>query len=146
MRQKLVLSKLLFFKLKEKEINESLVLSGLKPELIAEVEQNVNSNLKQIRTNLTGMRLNTVEYSNLEWRVDLNLASRSARETVEPEIILKLDLKSGEETSSEILKTDVVNLVHLTNSLEDALNEIKTHYVRRVMKNIVQKFKKIYFH
>lgn len=114
-----------------------MVLSGLKPELIAEVEQNVNSNLKQIRTNLTGMRLNTVEYSNLEWRVDLNLASRSARETVEPEIILKLDLKSGEETSSEILKTDVVNLVHLTNSLEDALNEIKTHYVRRVMKNIV---------
>lgn len=114
-----------------------MVLSGLKPELIAEVEQNVNSNLKQIRTNLAGMRLNTVEYSNLEWRVDLNLASRSARETVEPEIILKLDLKSGEETSSEILKTDVVNLVHLTNSLEDALNEIKTHYVRRVMKNIV---------
>lgn len=122
-------------------MNESLVLSGLKPELIAEVEQNINTNLKQIRTNLTGMRLKSVEYSNLEWRVDLNLASRSIRETVEPEIILKLDLKRSDQdettTTSEILKTDVVNLVHLTNSLEDALNEIKTHYVRRVMKNIV---------
>lgn len=127
------------FKLKEKELNESLVLTGIKPDLIGEIEKSLLSNSMQIRNNLNGMRLKTVEYSNVEWRVDVNLATRAVREIIEPEIVLKLDMKSGQDDqiTSEVLKTDVVNLVHLTNSLEDALNEIKTHYVRRVMKNIV---------
>lgn len=142
--------------MKEKEVNESLVLAGVKPESIGEIERVVNANSAHVRSNLSGMRLRPVEYSNLEWRVDVNLASRATRETVEPEIVLKLDLKSAprdnnnndnddddEDTdaqadiTSEILKTDVVNLVHMTNCLDEALNEIKTHYVRRVMKNIV---------
>lgn len=123
-------------------MNESLVLAGIKPELIAVIEHVANNNSSLLRSNLSGMRLKPVEYGNLEWRVDINLASRATRDIVEPEIVLKLDLKSNsdrgdEVVTSEILKTDVVNLVHLTNSLEDALNEIKTHYVRRVMKNIV---------
>lgn len=135
--------------LKEKEVNESLVLAGVKPESIGEIERVVNANSSHLRSNLSGMRLRPVEYSNLEWRVDVNLASRATRETVEPEIVLKLDLKSPTrnnnddnedaqaDITSEILKTDVVNLVHMTNCLDEALNEIKTHYVRRVMKNIV---------
>lgn len=124
-------------KLNEKEINESLVLAGLKSELIGEIEASLKANMGQMKPHLSSMKLKPLEYNNLEWRVDINLGSRSIREIVEPEIILKFDLKKGDEIATEVLKTDVVNLVHLTNSLDEALNEIKTHYVRRVLKNIV---------
>lgn len=87
---------------------------------------------------MCNLKIETLSYENLEWRLDIKLATRSLRKLVEPEIILKLDLKkSDSEKQTEILQTDIINLVHLTNSLEDALNEIKTNYCRRVFRNIV---------
>jgi len=70
--------------------------------------------------------------------VDIKLATRSLNKLIEPEIILKLNLSKGpnKQLESHLLQTDVTNLVHLTNSLEDALNEIKTNYCRKVFRSI----------
>ena len=82
--------------------------------------------------------MDTLSFNDLEWRLDIKLASRSLRKLVEPEILLKLNLKKGENTTeTHVLQTDVVNLIHLTNSLEEALNEIKTNYCRRIFRNVV---------
>lgn len=124
----------------EKETNESLVLMGIQSELIPNIQTSIESNQSQIKVYLSNLKVNTVEYKNLEWRVDVKLASRAIKDIIEPEIILKLDLKNNNNdntTTSKLLKTDIVNLVHLTNSLDDALNEIKTNYCRRVFRNVV---------
>ena len=115
-----------------------MILVGLKPELIDEVHANLSDNHSQIQSYLNGLKMETLAYSDLEWRVDIKVASRSLRKCVEPEVMLKLNLKKDEHTvETHILQTDVVNLCHLTNSLEEALNEIKTNYCRRIFRNIV---------
>ena len=40
------------------------------------------------------------------------------------------------EAQSHLLETDPANLLHLANSLEAALAEAKTAYVRRIVRNI----------
>ena len=84
------------------------------------------------------MKMETPSFNNLEWRVDVKLATRSLQKVIEPEVIFKLNLKNNNNNSEiHILQTDTINLVHLTNSLENALNEIKTNYCRRIFKNLV---------
>jgi COMM domain containing 2 len=77
-------------------------------------------------------------FNDLEWRIDVKLATKSLQKQIDPEIILKLNLKSNENKSEiHILQTDIVNLVHLTNCLDDALNEMKSNYCRRIFKNLI---------
>ncbi len=84
------------------------------------------------------MKMETRSFDNLEWRVDVRLATRSLQRIIEPEIIFKLELRNNNNNPEKhILQTDPTNLVHLTNCLENALNEIKTNYCRRIFKNLV---------
>lgn len=137
---KMNLNNKLTIQLKEKEINESLELVGIKQELIKIINTSITDNQEQIKSYLRNLRMEVPSYSNLEWRVDIKLSTTTDRKIIEPEINFKLNLVKGDNKQEEahILLTDVVNLVHLTNGLEEALNEIKTNYCRRVFRNIVQ--------
>lgn len=64
------------------------------------------------------------------------LASRSLRHQVAPLVLLKLQTKDGEEKKTTLLQTDPVNLVHMTRVLEEALQEMKSGYFRRIARNI----------
>lgn len=123
--------------LNENEFKESLALAGLNNEIIEEIFENSKANFNLIQTYLKNLKLENVSYKSLEWRIDIKLATRSLRKCYEPEIILKLNLSTGKdnELQSHLLQTDVTNLVHLTNSLEEALNEIKTNYCRKVFRS-----------
>uniref|UniRef100_T1IW03 COMM domain-containing protein n=1 Tax=Strigamia maritima TaxID=126957 RepID=T1IW03_STRMM len=68
-------------------------------------------------------------YQNLEWRLDINVASRSLHRQVNPTYLLKLEL---DQNSPIFLQTDPVNLIHMTNALEEALQELKTQHCRRI--------------
>jgi COMM domain containing 2 len=92
-----------------------------------------------IKETLIPQKLNNkiLNYKNLDWRIDVKLATRSLRNIVEPEIVLKLDLELDKQLESHVLQTDPLNLRHLADSLDEALNEIRTNYCRRVFKNII---------
>ena len=127
-----------FFKLNEKEFKESFTVAGLKEEIINELFTSCSSNMEMIQNYLEKLKLDTFSFRNLEWRVDLKFGSRMITKSLETEIMFKLDLQNdAKQKETHILQTDPVNLIHLTNSLEDALNEIKSNYCRRVIKNIV---------
>lgn len=133
----------------EKEVKESLILVGIREEIITQIQTSLDSNADQIKSYLSKMKLDTLKFYDLEWRVDLKMASRSLKKQIEPEIMLKFDLKSDRDDATgfpsvnsnnvqtKVLQTDIVNLNNLTSSLEEALNEIKTNYVRRVLRNVV---------
>jgi len=128
----------LIFELNEKEIRESLALANVKSELAEIIFTYSQNSTDQLQKYIENLKLNTLSFNDLEWRVDFKLASRSLRKCVEPEIMLKLDLAdSSNKKEIHLLQTDVSNLVNLTLSLEEALNEIKSNYVRRVIRNIV---------
>ena len=68
--------------------------------------------------------------------VCLQLASRSLRHQVTPLIILKFHLGDGDNRHTKVLQTDPVNLIHLTQTLEEALQEMKSSHCRRIVRNI----------
>jgi COMM domain containing 2 len=124
--------------LNEKELKESLQLVGVKPELIDEINTKCNECINLIKTYLkTTKIIDTLAYDDLEWRLDVKVASRSLNKCIEPEIIMKLNLADHLlQKQVHLIQTDPNNLINLTNKLEDALNEIKTNYSRRVMSHI----------
>jgi hypothetical protein len=64
------------------------------------------------------------------------LGSRSLHHQITPLVLLKLATKSGDGMDTVLLQTDPVNLLHLTNTLDEALKEMKTAHCRRIVRNI----------
>ncbi len=64
------------------------------------------------------------------------LASRSLHHQVEPLVTLRLHTADGQDKQCHVLQTDPVNLLHLTESMEAALQELKTAHCRRILRNI----------
>lgn len=64
------------------------------------------------------------------------LASRSLRHQTIPTVVMKLHTEDCGKNDVHILQTDPVNLVHLTQTLEGALAEVKTQHCRRIIRNI----------
>ena len=112
---------------------------------------------KEIRSILSSTSMDLPHYHNLEWRFDVQLASRSLQRQTQPVIMLRLHTKDGgvyemdreresiniyipstftDETKTQLLQIDPANLLHMTQKLEAALAEIKTQHCRRIMRNI----------
>lgn len=115
---------------------DSISVLGFPEDLNKELLGLYQENCKEIRAVLSEMSLNLPHYHDLEWRCDVQLASRALQRQAQPSILLRLHTKQGEECESTLLQTDPANLVHITKSLEEALAEIKTQHCRRIMRNI----------
>lgn len=80
--------------------------------------------------------MDLAHYSNLEWRLDFQLSSRTSRSLLNPIFLLELETVDKSKTHTETLQADWANLKHLTSELEAALDTIKEVYARRVSRNI----------
>ncbi|KAG7228813.1 hypothetical protein INR49_008591 [Caranx melampygus] len=94
----------------------------------------------QIRSILSQLPSNLPAYHNLEWRLDVQLASRSVRQQVIPALMMRLTLTRDGNSSSDrsimVLQTDPSTLLHLISTLEAALAAMKTSHSRRILRNI----------
>lgn len=120
----------------EIDFQDSVMTLGFSKEVISALLQIYLENRKEVRNILVEMTLAIPHYHELEWRFDVELASRSLRHQTNPIIIMKLHTKEGEKNSADILQTDPVNLIHLTTELENAMQEMKTAHCRRIVRNI----------
>lgn len=120
----------------EIDFQDSVMTLGFSEDLNQLLLQLYLENKHEIRRLLGELSLDLPHYHNLEWRFDVQLASRSLQHQTEPQILLKLHTKKEGETKSHILQTDPVNLIHLTSELENALAEMKTAHCRRIVRNI----------
>ncbi|XP_054556713.1 COMM domain-containing protein 2 isoform X2 [Talpa occidentalis] len=93
-------------------------------------------NRKEIRTILNELVPDLPSYQNLEWRLDVQLASRSLRQQIKPSVTIKLHLHQNGDHNTKVLQTDPATLLHLVQQLEQALEEMKTNHCRRVVRNI----------
>ncbi|XP_074734409.1 COMM domain-containing protein 2 isoform X2 [Strix uralensis] len=93
-------------------------------------------NRKEIRRILSELAPKLPSYHSLEWRLDVQLASRSLRQQIEPTVTIKLHLNQNEDQSAQVLQTDPSTLLHLIGQLEQALGEMKTNHCRRIVRNM----------
>ena len=95
-----------------------------------------SSGLGGLESYVNALRLKCPSFSNLEWRIDVSLASRAVRHLVEPELVVKLELDSQQKQQTVLLKMDPVNLTNLTTGLEEALMTLRSGYFRKVHHSI----------
>jgi hypothetical protein len=122
--------------LNEIDFQDSLKTIGLSDELQHELLQQYVENRYGIRNIQKEMSMDLPHYTNLEWRLDVQVASRSLRHQLEPTVTLKLHTADGAQNKVTVLEADPVNLIHLARTLEEALQELNTPHCRRIMRNL----------
>lgn len=126
--------------LSEVDFLDSVLVLGFGEELNQTLLQLYLEHHSQIRSILNQLPSNLPTYHNLEWRLDVQLASRSVRQQVIPTLTMRLLLTKGcdscSDHSSRVLQTDPSTLLHLISTLEAALAAIKTSHARRILRNI----------
>ncbi|XP_044054948.1 COMM domain-containing protein 2 [Siniperca chuatsi] len=126
--------------LSEVDFLDSVLVLGFGEELNQILLQLYLEHHSQIRSILNQLPSNLPAYHNLEWRLDVQLASRSVRQQVIPMLTMHLLLTRGcdirSDHSSRVLQTDPSTLLHLISTLEAALAAIKTSHARRILRNI----------
>ncbi|XP_071010962.1 COMM domain-containing protein 2 [Oncorhynchus clarkii lewisi] len=121
----------------EVDFQDSVLVLGFTEELNHLLQQLYLENRKEIRHILGELTPSLPHYHNLEWRLDVQLASRALRHQVKPTVTMKLHLEgSGGDKSAKVLQTDPATLMHLIQELEKALAELKTTHCRRILRNI----------
>ncbi|XP_059197358.1 COMM domain-containing protein 2 [Centropristis striata] len=124
----------------EVDFLDSVLVLGFGEELNQILLQLYLQHQSQIRSILRQLPSNLPAYHNLEWRLDVQLASRSVRQQVIPSLTMRLLLTSGCGSSSDhsrkVLQTDPSTLLHLIATLEAALAAMKTSHAHRIFRNI----------
>ena len=99
------------------DFSDSLIVLGLPQEVNDELKQVYLENKAEIRRILSAMKVNLPSYSNLEWRLDVQIASRSLRAQVEPIYYLKLSLlNAGTRGPSYTLPSPLIRSFEFSES------------------------------
>ncbi|CAI9572374.1 unnamed protein product [Staurois parvus] len=120
----------------EIDFQDSVLVLGFPEELNKVLLQLYLDNRKEIRQILSELEPDLPHYHNLEWRLDVQLGSRSLRHQVKPTMTMKLHLKQNDNVNTSVLQTDPATLIHIIQELEQALAEMKTNHCRRIVRNI----------
>jgi len=110
------------------------------------------NNVREIRKILSDLSMGLPHYKNLDWRIDVQLASRSLRHDATPSFLLELQTcgpniiltsnegkeiqKQKETTQIHCLQSDYANLKHICSELEKALEQSKSVYARRLLRHV----------
>ncbi|XP_064394217.1 COMM domain-containing protein 2-like [Halichondria panicea] len=120
----------------EIDFKDSVMVLGYSEELNDQLYQLYQENYREIRSILSSMAMDLPHYHNLEWRFEVQLASRSLQRQTQPKVLLRIHTKEDDKLTTHLIQADPANLVHLTQVLESALAEVKTQHCRRIMRNI----------
>lgn len=91
------LSALCVFQVSEQDFMDSVLVLGFPEDLNKELLHIYQENCKEIRAVLSEMTLDLPHYQDLEWRCDIQLASRSLQRQAQPSVLLRLHTKQRGE-------------------------------------------------
>jgi len=96
-------------------------------------------NLEKIQACLQHMVIHLPSYRDLDWRLDMELSSRTLHNRMEPHFIAKLetlDAGTSGATTQQFLEIDYAHLKMLCATLEEALEENSSVHVKRMQRYI----------
>jgi len=129
---------------------------ALSPESNAVLQQVYAVHYASIVQTTTAFSMSLPEYRHLDWRVDVEIGSRTVSQDAKPKFMLRLDLAEGCGDSGAIrggdsasvgvaaggitrsvhLASDYANLKHLLGQLESAVAEERSVHARRFQRYI----------
>lgn len=120
----------------ELDFQDSVQMLGFNEATCNEILRSYLENAKEIRSLIADTRFGLPHYHDFHWRLDVQVSSRSLRRQVKPVILMKLHTETNGNKEVKLLETDPINLIHMTQNLEAALDELKSGHCRRIMRNI----------
>ncbi|NP_001156241.1 COMM domain-containing protein 2 [Acyrthosiphon pisum] len=123
-------------KLTDLEIKESLTEYGFnetKLDMIILFFENQKPYLLDI---LSSSALVFPHFKELEWRFETDMGSRSLLHQTVPVVTLKLDLEKKGISESLFLQTNPLNLVHIKDTLEAALKQNQSQWIRKIRRKL----------
>ncbi|XP_014608623.1 PREDICTED: COMM domain-containing protein 2 [Polistes canadensis] len=119
-------------KLSNEDFRDSIIALGFSEENETILSKLYTTKKKEISNILSVTGFKIPEYHDLEWRFEVQTASRTLLKQVSPLITLDLTLKNNESMEHVLLQTDPVNLIHMAQELEEALKEGYSQHTRQV--------------
>ncbi|XP_076240914.1 COMM domain-containing protein 2-like isoform X2 [Calliopsis andreniformis] len=123
------------YKLSLEDFRDSVIALGFSEDQEAILSKLYNVKKDEILNTLTNIGFKLPEYHDMEWRFEVQIASRSLLKQLAPLITLDLSIKDSDKTDDiqhVLLQTDPVNLLHMVQELEVALQEGHSQHIRRL--------------
>ncbi|KYM81769.1 COMM domain-containing protein 2 [Atta colombica] len=127
------------YKLSTEDFRDSMVALGFTEDKEAILSKLYSIKKDEVSDALEEIGFKLSRYHDMEWRFEVQIASRSLLKQVAPLISLDLSLKNPEnpeEIEHILLQTDPTNLLHITQELEEALQESRSQHIRRISRTI----------
>ncbi|CAK9807518.1 COMM domain-containing protein 2 [Anthophora quadrimaculata] len=127
------------YKLSSEDFRDSVISLGFSEQQEVILSKLYNVKKDEISDTLKNVGFKLPEYHDMEWRFEVQVASRTLLKQVAPLITLDLSIKNSDKNENiehVLLQTDPVNLLHLTQQLEEALAEGRSQHIRRLSRVI----------
>jgi hypothetical protein len=127
-------------KLSEADFKDSILTLGFNSDQQSILYKFYESKKSEVEQIIYKLRVNEPHYHDLDWRFEVQVASRALLHQVTPLITLDLVLKTLKNDGSSydmehlLLQTDVTNLLHITQELEKALTESRSRHSRKIQR------------
>ncbi|XP_015510999.1 COMM domain-containing protein 2-like [Neodiprion pinetum] len=125
-------------KLSTSDFRDSIIALGFSEDhevLLTKLYTTKQSEISEILPTL-GVKLQ--EYQSMEWRFETQISSRSLLSQVTPLVVLDFSLRNNVQQKIEhvIVQTDANNLLHITEELEQALQDGRSQHLRKIARSI----------
>ncbi|XP_023705076.1 COMM domain-containing protein 2 isoform X2 [Cryptotermes secundus] len=124
------------------DFHDTVLTLGFSEEHQETLESFYRGKKQEIYDVLSQLTLDQPHYHDLEWRFEVQVASRALQHQVTPLITMNLALETKTGLASDstttkniVLQTDPTNLVHITQVLEEALQESRSQHSRRIQRS-----------
>ncbi|KAG7200521.1 hypothetical protein KM043_001085 [Ampulex compressa] len=127
------------YKLSAEDFRDSVIALGFSEEKEVILSRLYDVKKNEISDSLADIGIKLPQYHDIEWRFEVQVASRSLLKQVAPLVVMDLSLKnSGKPDDIEhvLLQTDPINLLHMAQELEEALQEGRSQHIRRISRAI----------
>ncbi|XP_045470288.1 COMM domain-containing protein 2 [Harmonia axyridis] len=129
-------------KLSEADFRDSILTLGFNDEQEVILNKFYQRKKVEISQILHELSVKEPHFDNLEWRLEVEVASRCLRYQANPKITMDFSLKTRKENcvdyevTHHIVQTDVNNLNYICSELEKALNESRGRYCRKLQRTL----------
>ncbi|XP_025414176.1 uncharacterized protein LOC112686189 [Sipha flava] len=123
-------------RLTNEEIKESLLEYGLNDTKLDMIILFFESQKPYLLDILSSSAFVFPHFKELEWRFETDMGSRSLLSQTVPVVTLRLDLEKKNFSESLFLQTNPLNLVHIKDTLEAALKQNQSQWIRKIRRKL----------